>query len=358
VAIVAILIIGAASAIWHFYVQSKIPVDNTPDQSGESVLVASDEKKALEAKKRREEELKIEMEKERIAAEQKRIEEERKAFEAKKRQKEELKLEMEKERISAERKRIEEEKRALEAKKRREEERSIEMEKQRIADERKRIEEEKRAFEAQKRQEEARKKQLAYAPKAVSKSPDDGIVYNKPEGDSRRSLAVFPFCESAIRNINVIEQKEFIDFMIKFTKNIPNILFTHSFYPYHKYRTDHQLRLINSLIHEGLEKEIWYGNSSFPRKKPDHSVLKRLAKKIHSDLILTFKIVSVPTHPVELYVIYYGYLIDIEKNIDYEKTHRQYYNERTIGFADFNILKQMTRDLFELYLSSNPQTPK
>ena len=64
------------------------------------------------------------------------------------------------------------------------------------------------------------------------------------------------------------------------------------------------------------------------------------------------------THPSEIRVAYTGYLIDIKKNIDYEKIRREYYTERSIGFADFNILKQMTRDLFELYLSSNPQTPK
>jgi len=146
--------------------------------------------------------------------------------------------------------------------------------------------------------------------------------------------------------------------MINHTNNIHNIEFTHSFYPYHKYRTEHQLRLINNLIHEGLEREIWYGNSEFPRKRPEHNILKKLAQKINSDLILTFKISSTMTHPSEIRVTYTGYLIDIKKNIDYEKIRRKYYTERSIGFADFNILKQMTRDLFELYLSSNPQTPK
>jgi hypothetical protein len=159
------------------------------------------------------------------------------------------------------------------------------------------------------------------------------------------SLAVFPFCESVIANIKVIEQKEFTDFMINYTNNIPNILFTHSYYPYHKYKTDHQLRRINSLIHEDLEKEIWYGNSAFPRKKPDY---------INSDLILTFKIASVSIHSGEGRVTYNGYLIDVEKNIDYEKIEREYYYERTIGFADFDIVKKMTKDLFELYLNSNP----
>jgi class 3 adenylate cyclase len=354
----AVLIIGAASAIWNFYFQPEIPVDKTSGQGEEFVSLASDERRDLEAIKSWEKELKIKMEKERIAADQKRIEEETRALEAKKRQEEQLKMEMEKQRIAAERKRIEEETRALEAKKRREEQLRMEMEKQRIAAERKRIEEERKAFEAKKRQEVARKEQLAYIPKTASKSPEDGIVYHKPEGDNRHSLAVFPFCESAIASTKVIEQKEFTDFMINHTNNIHNIVFTHSFYPYHEHRTDHQLRHINRLIHEGLEKEIWYGNSDFPRKKPDHYILKKLAKTIHSDLILTFKISSTWIHPSEIRVTYNGYLVDIEKNIDYEKTERKYYTERSIGFVDFDILKQMTKDLFELYQNSNPQSSR
>jgi len=354
VAVSAVLIIGSASAIWNFYFLPEFPLDKTPDQGGELAFKASDEKGALEAKKRREEKLKMEMEKKKIAAEQKRVEEERKTLEAKKRQEEKLKMRLEKEKIVAERKRIEEEKRALEATKRREEKLKMEMEKKKIAAERKRIEEEKRALEAEKR----REKQLAYVPKTATRSSDNGIVYHKPEGDNRHSLAVFPFCESAIANSKVKEQTEFTDFMVKYTNNIPNIVFTHSFYPYHIYRTDHQLRRINSLIHEGLEREIWYGDSAFPRKKPDYNVLKKLAKKINSDVILTFKISSTMTHPSEIRVTYNGYLVDIEKNIDYEKIEIKYYTERSIGFTDLDILKKMTKDLFELYLNSNPQSSR
>jgi class 3 adenylate cyclase len=355
VAASTVLIIGAASAIWNFYFQPEIPVDKTLYQGEEFVSLASDERRALEAIKSSEKEQTMEMEKEKIAAEQKRIEDEKRSLEAKKRQDEQLEMEMEKQRIAAERKRIEEEKRALEAKKRQEEKLKIEMEKKRIVAERKRIEEERKALDAKKRQAEAQKKQLATISETASKSPNDGIVYHKPEGDNRHSLAVFPFCESAIASTKVIEQKEFTDFMINYTNNIHNIVFTHSFYPYHEHRTDHQLRHINSLIHEGLEKEIWYGNSDFPRKKPDYNILKNLAKTIHSDLILTFKISSTWIHPSEIRVTYNGYLIDIEKSIDYEKTERKYYTERSIGFADLDILKQMTKDLFELYLSSYPQ---
>jgi class 3 adenylate cyclase len=355
VAATVVLIIGAASAIGNFYFLPKFPVEKIPDQSGKVAVVSLDERKAVEAIKRREKELKIKMEKQRVAAERKRIEEEKKALEAKKRQEETLNLEMEKQKIAAERKRIEDERRALEAKKRQEEMLKIEMEKKRIAAERKRIEEERRALEAKKRQEEAQHKQLAYIPKAASKSRDDGIVYHKPDGDNRSSLAVFPFCESAIAHTKVIEQKEFTDFMIKYTNNIPDILLTHSYYPYHKYKTNHQLRRINSLIHEDLEREIWYGNSAYPRDKPDNNMLKKLAKTINSDLILTFKISATPTYINEMCVTYNGYLIDIDKNIDYEKIRKEYYSEQTFCLADFDILKKMTKDLFELYQNSNPQ---
>ncbi len=193
VAATVVLIIGAASAIGNFYSLPKFPVEKIPDQSGDVEFVASDKRKALEAIKRREKELKMEMEEQRIAAEQKRIEEEKRALEANKRQEETLKIELEKQKIAAERKRFEEEKRALKAKRRQEERLKIEMEKRKIAAERKQIEEEKKALEAKIKQEETRKKQLAYIPKAASKSRDDGIVYHKPHGDNRFSLAVFPF---------------------------------------------------------------------------------------------------------------------------------------------------------------------
>jgi hypothetical protein len=264
-------------------------------------------------------------------------------------------MEMEREKIAADQKRIEEEKRAFEAKIRQEAKLKMEMERGKIAADQKRIEEEKRAFEAKIRREE---KKLAYIPSTAAKSSDNGIVYHKPEGDNRYSLAVFPFCESAIAKIKVIEQKEFTDFMINYTNNIPNIFLTHSYYPYHKYRTNHQLRRINSLIHEGLEREIWYGNSAYPRNKPDHNVLKKLAKKINSDLILTFKISATPTYINEMLVTYKGYLIDIDKNIDYEKIERAYYSEQSVSLAEFDIIKKMTEDLFELYLNSNPQTSR
>ena len=200
----------------------------------------------------------------------------------------------------------------------------MEMEKQRIAAERKRIEEERKAFggEKKKRQEEARRKNglpTTITPRQLLKALMMVSCIINLMVTTGIAWLFFPFCESAIANTKVKEQIEFTDFMIKYTNNIPNMIFTHSFYPYHEYRTEHKLRRINRLIHEGLEKEIWYGNSEFSKKKPDDNILKKLAKKINSDLILTFKISSTMTHPSEIRVTYNGYLVDIEKNIDYEK---------------------------------------
>ncbi len=150
-ALAAVLIIGVASVIWNYYFLPEFPAEKAQDQGGKVAFVAPDETRALETIKSWEKELKMEMEKKKIAAEQKRIEDEKRALEAKKRQEEELKMEMEKQKIAAERKRIEEEMRALEAKKRQEEKLKMEMEKQRIAAERKRIEEERKALEVKKK---------------------------------------------------------------------------------------------------------------------------------------------------------------------------------------------------------------
>jgi hypothetical protein len=213
----------------------------------------------------------------------------------------------------------------------------------------------KRKREEKLNQEKIQSKQLAYIPNTATSSSDNDIVYNKLDGDKRHSLAVFPFCEYALESTTVKQQKEFTNFIIKYTNNIPKIILTHSFYPYYKHKTDSRLRLINTLIDEELEKEIWYGNSTSPRNKPDYNVLKNLAKKIKSDLILTFKITSSPVHTNELLITYNGYLVDIEKNVDYEKLYRKYYNEESIGFVEFDIVKKMTKDLFELYLNPNSQ---
>ena len=87
------------------------------------------------------------------------------------------------------------------------------------------------------------------------------------QSDSHLNLAIFPFCESNISNIKVKDQKEFIDFIINFSKNIPNVILTHSFYPYNKDKTNYKLVSVEHLINEDIQKEMWYGNSKFPKKK-------------------------------------------------------------------------------------------
>ena len=172
------------------------------------------------------------------------------------------------------------------------------------------------------------------------------------QSDSRLNLAIFPFCESNIRNIEVKDQKEFIDFIINFSNNIPNVIVTHSFYPYNEYKTNYKLVSVEDLINKDIQKEMWYGNSNFPKKKPDFNVLKELAKQISADLILTFRIASEEAGPVRIDVEYNGYLIDIEKNIFYEK--ETCLEEYEFYSVDFDLMKKITKDIFKSYLTSNP----
>ncbi|MGD9231377.1 MAG: hypothetical protein PVJ20_11235, partial [Desulfobacterales bacterium] len=101
------------------------------------------------------------------------------------------------------------------------------------------------------------------------------------------------------------------------------------------------------------QKEMWYGNSKFPKKKPDFTVLKKLAKQISADLILTFRIVSQDAGPIRIKIDYNGYLIDIDKNIFYER--KIYSEEYSFPSVDFDIIKKITKDIFKFYLSSTPQ---
>ncbi|MCK4817375.1 hypothetical protein KA005_16515, partial [bacterium] len=252
--------------------------------------------------------------------------------------------------------RLEDEKQLLEDRKRLEAERKrLEQERQELArikteiKERKRLEaekqllEEKRALEEKIKQEKTQSKQLVYLPQAPAEM----------QSDSRLNLAIFPFCESNISNIKVKDQKEFTNFIINFSKNIPNVILTHSFYPYNKYKTNYNPVSIEHLINEDIQKKMWYGNSKFPKKKPDFNVLKELAKKISADLILTFRIVSKDVGPIRIDTDYNGYLIDIDKNIFYER--KIYLEEYAFPSADFDLIKKITKDIFKLYLSSNPQ---
>ncbi len=190
--------------------------------------------------------------------------------------------------------------------------------------------------------------------KAAVSSSDSGRVHNKLDSKRKYNLAVFPFCESGIDKTNVKNRKEFIDFIIKYTDKIPSIITTHSFYPYNEHKSDHRLESIRNIIHESTEKKIWYGSSRFPRDKPDYEVLKNLAREINSDLILTFKIMATSIHPTYLEVKYQGYLIDLEKNIFYEKKELISL-EGTFSLLDFDLIKKMSKGLFESYLKSNLQ---
>ncbi len=198
------------------------------------------------------------------------------------------------------------------------------------------------------------KRQLEEAKKyKPAVNSDSGIVPSKLNDKKIYNLAVFPFCESAMEKANEKDQKEFVDFIIIHTKKIPNIITTHSFYPYNEYKSDHQLEYINKIIHENTQREIWYGNSRFPRKKPDYDLLKKIAKDINSDLILTFKITSTATHPSRIEVEYHGYLIDVEKKIFYEKKELSS-QIGSVGDLDYSLIKEMSMVLFKSFEKSNP----
>jgi len=57
--------------------------------------------------------------------------------------------------------------------------------------------------------------------------------------------------------------------------------------------------------------------------------------------------------PLRIETDYNGYLIDIDKNIFYER--KIYIDEYAFHSADFDLIKKITKDIFKLYLSSNPQ---
>ena len=163
------------------------------------------------------------------------------------------------------------------------------------------------------------------------------------QSDSRLNLAIFPFYESNISDLIVKDWKEFTTFIINFSKNIPNVILTHSFYPYNKYKINYKLVSVEHLINEDIQKQIWYGNSKFPKKKPDYNVLKELAKQISADLILTFRIVSNTFGPNRIEIDYNGYLIDIEKNIFYEK--EIHLEEYAFPSVDLDVIKKITKDI-------------
>jgi uncharacterized caspase-like protein len=226
-------------------------------------------------------------------------------------------------------------------------------------EERKKLDTERRRLEAERRQLEDEKHKIAKPslesdrlPLANEKSPSKQLAYIPPttaqvRTDPRSSLAIFPFCESSIGKMNTKEEEKFIQFVIDYTSSIPNILLTHSFYSYDK-PIDNKLISIKKIIPASTKREIWYGDSRYPKKKPDYKLLHKLSKSINSNLILTFKVTHLPSTAYIDYVEYRGYLVDIEKNIYYEK------RLETEGMPHIEVyaLKDVTKDLFKSYLKS------
>jgi len=271
------------------------PIRNTGDQGGEFVFVASSDTieitsyAELTAERRRLEQERLELEHIKIKIEWKKIEVERKQIEGKIKRKERLK------------------------------------------------------------QEKTQSEWLASIPETAVNSSDNGMVDNKLDSEKRFSLAVFPISEIGMPVSSVEDQKKYIDFIIKYTSDIPNIMLTHSFYPYDEDYTAHHIKSIREIINKKVEKKIWYGNPRYSKNKPDLKMLNELSKRINSSLILTFKIVSEIGMTMDNFT-YTGYLVDIDNNISFEET---YYSEQSLPFTDFTIVEKMTKKLFRSYLNSN-----
>ena len=201
------------------------------------------------------------------------------------------------------------------------------------------------------KQEKTQSESLASIPKTAVNSSDNSMVDSKLDSEKRYSLAVFPFGEIGVLPSSLENQKKYIDFIIKYTSDIPSIILTHSFYPYNKDYTNHQIKSIKQMINKNIEKKIWYISSRSARKEPDFKILKELSKKINSGLILTFKMESEISSASWNNASYRGYLVDIENNISFKET---YLDDDTV-YTKFGIVEMMTKKLFESYLNSNPQ---
>jgi hypothetical protein len=225
----------------------------------------------------------------------------------------------------------------------------MELERIKIEMERKKIEAERNRIREQLQQNSTQSKKLAAIADTAAGS-DQGTLDHQIHGDKRTRLAVFPISEIGIMASSEENQKKFMDFIVKITSKFPNIILTHSFYPYDA-DDEHQIKSIRKMINETVEKKIWYGNSRYSKNKPDLKTLKKLSGKINSGLILIFKITS------EIGVIadnfaYTGYLVDMNKNTLFKETH---YKEQSSGFSDFAVVKMMTKKLFKSYLDAESQ---
>ena len=227
--------------------------------------------------------------------------------------------------FTAERSRLEQERKELERIKMEIERKDIEFERKQI--EGKRL-----------KQEKAQSEWLASIPETTVNSIE-----------KRYRLAVFPITEIGFPASDLKDLRKYIDFIIKYTSGIPNIILTHSVYPYNMDYTTHQIKSIREIINKNIEKKIWYGNSWSAKKKPDLKMLKELSSRINNGLVLIFKIV-VESNSVFDNFKYTGYLVDIDNNISF----RQFYStEQSSSDTDFGILEKMTKKLFKSYLKSN-----
>lgn len=239
----------------------------------------------------------------------------------------------------------------LTAERQRLEQERMELERIKIEMERKKIEAERKHIEKQLEQKKTQKKTLAAIPETAVDSGDNGTVDNKVDSDKRYRLAVFPISEFGFQASSVKDQKKYMDFILKYTSDMPNIIITHSFYPYDKDYTTHPIKSIRKIINKNIEKKIWYGNSSYSKNKPDLKMLEELSGRINSGLILIFKVVSEIGRAVDSFT-YTGYLVDIDNNISIKEI---YYSEQSSSSTDFTIVEMMTKKLFKSYLTSNPQ---
>lgn len=239
--------------------------------------------------------------------------------------------------LTAERRRLEQERMALERIK-------LEIEREKIKVGRKQIEE-------QLKQKKTQRKKFAAIPETAVKSSDSGAAHNKIDIGKGYSLAVFPISEIGFQESSLEDQKKYVDFIIKYTSDIPNIILTHSFYPHSRNYATRPIKSIKEIINKNIEKKIWYGNSRYSKNKPDLKLLNELSKRIHSGLILIFKIVSETGVIVDNFT-YTGYLIDINSNKSFKEVH---IIEQSSSLTNFAIVEMMTKKLFESYLSVNSQ---
>ena len=200
------------------------------------------------------------------------------------------------------------------------------------------------------KQETPKRKQFAAISKKVANSTDNGMDRHIAEGKRTNSLAVFPVSEIGIPKSSLEDLQKYIEFIVNYTSGLPDIVLTHSFYPYDSDQNTHPIKSIKEIINHNTERKIWYGNFSYTQNKPDINMLKVLSKKINSGLILIFKVESEGTSPGFDNANYTGYLIDMDNDVSFKES---YYSEQTSPYTDFTIVENMTKKLFTSYLNTD-----